>query len=512
MNVNKVFKKRYRRRLSQFEQIGYQTTENFENNFIKRLKRLRKVRKFTFLWVLGAIIILFGLTFQILNLSNYFQTSRPVDGGIYKEGILGDYSNINPIYASSPVDESVSRLVFSGLMQYNTSNKLVPALAQSYSVDSTGTIYTFKLKPNLVWQDGKSITSKDVAYTFDLIKTPDAQSPLISSWQGIKISTPDQSTVVFTLPNPLSSFIYSATIGILPYHILGNIAPATMRTVDFDTISPIGSGPFSLNAINSNGSTIDTKKVSIELIPFNNYWQGRPKINKFIITAYHSKNAMINDFKSNTVDSMSGLESVPSTIKNTKPNLYSFPLTAAYMVFFKTTSKILSDKNVRQALVMSADQKSIINSLDHKTSVVTQPFLSNQFTYNTKYSQAQFDLNAAANLLNSNGWIIGSDGYRYKNNQQLAFTLTVPDSPEIVYDATILKNNWKSIGVNLRISALGESDLQNSLSYHSYDAIIYGISIGVDPDEFIYWDSSQIDPRSAYRLNLSEYSSKTSIS
>jgi len=52
-----------------------------------------------------------------------------------------------------------------------------------------------------------------------------------------------------------------------------------------------------------------------------------------------------------------------------------------------------------------------------------------------------------------------------------------------------------------------DTDLQNTVAFHTYDALLYGISIGVDPDVFVYWDSSQANPQSSIWLNLSEYKS-----
>jgi len=51
------------------------------------------------------------------------------------------------------------------------------------------------------------------------------------------------------------------------------------------------------------------------------------------------------------------------------------------------------------------------------------------------------------------------------------------------------------------------ADLQSTLATHSYDALLYGISIGADPDVYAYWDSAQADMRAQNRLNFSEYSS-----
>jgi len=52
-------------------------------------------------------------------------------------------------------------------------------------------------------------------------------------------------------------------------------------------------------------------------------------------------------------------------------------------------------------------------------------------------------------------------------------------------------------------------DLNNTITYHNYDALLYGISIGVDPDVFAYWDSSQAYPTALNGVNFSEYKSST---
>ncbi len=502
----KVFIRRYLKRLSQFEQLSDQTSDNFEKNFIKRLSRLENVRLFTATWILGLSLLIFLVAVQTLNLSNYFQTLQPVPGGNLNEGILGGYSNSNPIYASSAVDQSVSSLVFAGLMRYDNNNHLVGSLASSYTVDSSGLNYTFILRPNLKWQDGKQLTSSDVKFTFDLIKSPDAQSPLFSSWQGIIITTPNISTVVFSLPNPLSSFPYSLTTGILPEHILKSIQPANMRTIDFDTITPIGSGPFKLTAVKTSGITPQTSKQTIELSAYGDYWQGRPKLDQIRIQAFNDQSAMTSSFNSKTIDSMSGLTDFPAS-KNKNTIIYSFPLTAANMIFFKTSSGVLADKNVRNALLQATNQKQIISSLSYKTKAVNEPLLEDQLGYNKGYAQHSFNLSNANTILNSDGWIMSKDGYRYKGGTKLSISLTSSDSSESLRNANLLKSQWKAVGLDLKLNILNESNLQYSISYHNYQALLYGISLGVDPDVYVYWDSSQADPRSPFRLNLSEYSS-----
>lgn len=207
------------------------------------MSRLGRVRRFIAIWVALIILLLGGLFIQIRRLQSYYLTNQPAPGGIYNEGILGSFTNVNPIYASGSVDSSVSRLVFAGLFTFNDKNQLVGELAKSYTVDARGTTYTVSLKDNLQWQDGKPLTAEDVVFTYTTIQNPDTKSPLASSWQGIKVAAIDKKTVSFTLPSILSAFPYSMVNGIIPKHVLGKVAPDQMRSVLFNTNSPIGSGP-----------------------------------------------------------------------------------------------------------------------------------------------------------------------------------------------------------------------------------------------------------------------------
>src|SRR5262249_9759923 len=152
------------------------------------------------------VLLFFCAVVQIRALAGYYQDLQPVPGGLYNEGLVGTFTNANPLYATGEADTTVSHLVFSGLFKYDNSNNLTGDLADSWTVDQTQTHYTVHLKHNLKWQDGQPFTATDVVYTYQTIQNPLAQSPLYSSWQGIKVSQLDKYTVVFTLPDALSAF------------------------------------------------------------------------------------------------------------------------------------------------------------------------------------------------------------------------------------------------------------------------------------------------------------------
>ena len=184
-------------------------------------------------------------------------------------------------------------------------------------------------------------------------------------------------------------------------------------------------------------------------------------------------------------------------------------LLAANMVFFKNSSGIFADSAIRKALVQGANVPNIVKNLDYQTRQVREPILIGQVAYDKSLVQVGHDLNAAKSALDAAGWTMNSKGIRSKADKTLSFTLTAPNTSEYHAVASQLNQQWKKLGVDMETEFLEASDFQNALAYHSYEAILYGISIGHDPDVFVYWDSSQADIRSANRLNLSEYKNAT---
>jgi peptide/nickel transport system substrate-binding protein len=503
-------RRRLRKSQRQVEELSAQAEQNIEQHFLKRFDRLTRIRRFLFAWLLLMILLIGGVIAQNVNLGNYYQTLRPVPGGIFSEGIVGSFSNANPLYATSDADTSVSTLIFSGLFKYTDHNQITGDLASSYDVDAKGTTYTVHLKPGLKWQDGQPLTSRDVVFTYHLIQNPDAKSPLQASWQGVTVKATDARTVVFELSNSLAPFIYNLTNGIVPEHLLASVPPADLRSADFNTVKPIGAGPFVWHGVQVSGSDPAKLQQQIALVPFAGYKGDKAKLNEFIIHTYAAKEDLITAFKHGQLTAAEGLTSVPPEIAKMKSlQVHNLLLSAATMVFFKTTSGVLSDKQVRQALVQATNVPDIINQLGYPTRAVKEPILQGQVGYDKSLAQPGFDLAAAQKALDGDGWVVGKGGVRYKNNQPLTFVLNAANTAEYHQVADELAKQWQALGVKLQVQLQEPTDFQSTLSGHSYDAVLYGISIGADPDVFVYWDSSQADIRASNRLNFSEYKNAT---
>lgn len=504
------FRRIFRVRKRQVEGIGSLAELQLERNFIRRLGRLAFVKRFVAGWIGLVLLLGAAVIVQTRALSGYYQQLQPAPGGIYSEGVVGAYTNANPLYATGQVNNAVSHLIFSGLFKYDDHNQLVGDLADSWSVNSTGEVYTVHLRPNLTWQDRQPLTSDDVLYTYQAIQSPDAQSPLNPSWQDVTVTAPDKQTIVFTLPNPLSSFPYSLTTGIIPKHILGSIPMSQLRDADFNTIKPVGSGPFAIQALQLIGNNPQTSQEEIQLKPFTAYYGGTPKLESFVIRSFPTQNLMLSSFRKQEINAMVGLSTVPKDIASQGGvQQYNMPVTAANMVFFKTTAGVLSDPKVRQALVAGANTTEILQSLGYQVAPVREPLLIGQLGYDPAYQQTSNNLVQANQILDSDGWTVGSDGIRSKGGQPLTFSLYAQNNTEYAMITRLLAQQWRKLGADVKVALQQDTDMQATVTFHSYDALLYGISIGPDPDVFVYWDSLQADVRSNPRLNLSEYSSAT---
>jgi peptide/nickel transport system substrate-binding protein len=506
----RLIRLKLRRRLHlgqrQVEDLSQQAEQNIDKHLFRRFDRLYKVRRFVISWLCLMVILIIGVSTQTYLLSGYYQKLEPVPGGIYNEGVVGTFTTANPLYATNDVDSTVSHLVFSSLMNYNSQNQLVGELASGYHSDAKGTTYTINLKSNLTWQDGQPLTASDVAFTYHLIQNPDAQSPLISAWQGITVTAVNPTTITFKLTTPLASFPSDLTNGIVPQHLLQNVPVSELRSATFNTSDPIGAGPFQWQTIAVSGNDPTNAEEQISLVPFNGFVNGGPKLQDFVIHAYASSDQLTKDFSAGQLTGAEGLNVVTPRLKSV-PSLevHNPILTAGVYSFFKTTAGVLADQNVRTALVEAVDTTKIISNLSYPTTAVNEPLLEGQLGYNPAYKQPAYNPTTAAALLTQNGWLPGANGIRSKAGQKLSFTLTVDNNPEYLKDAAQLQAYWKKVGANVSIQTLADADFSSTLQNHEYDAILYGISIGNDPDVFVYWDSSQADVRSTSRLNLSEF-------
>ncbi len=482
--------RRGRRRLTRYVQF----------NAFGKWRQFAMIRRFVVVWGLIILATLGGLVLQIRALERQGMILQALPGGSYSEAVVGSVKNINPILPEDSASADATKLIFSGLTRFDTQGNLTSDLAESWSVSPDGKTYTFHLRHGVRWQDGVPFTSQDVLFTITAIQDPDTRSPLASSWQGVKASAPSAYTVVFTLPKAYTPFVNTTTVGILPAHLLENIDPSTMPVTAFNQ-HPIGTGPFKLTAF-------DTANGTIALTANSTYFGGKALLQTLTLKLYDTAAAAFSAYTHRQVQGVSQLQPNQVTAAQNlgTMKLYDASVPDEVAVFLQTTMPALKDKVVRAALATATDRQAIIGSqLDGQAIALSGPLLPSRLNLAGVPHQPAYDEGKAQALLDGDGWRLGADGVRHKNGVRLELHMVTESNSVYAGVAQALTSQWAKIGVKLDVQTLDGADLQESyIRPRNYDALLYGINTGADPDVYSYWDASQIkDPG----LNLSDYSS-----
>lgn len=498
-----------RRQKSQLESVTAQADDGINRHVLRRFGNLIAVRRFVLAWTAFVFLLGIGAIWQVRGMDKHYLTTAPASGGIYREGIIGSLTNVNPMFATTSVDTAAARLIFSGLFKVSPSGRIVGNLAKDYKVSDNGKTYTISLRDNVRWHDGESFSADDVLFTYKSIQNADARSPLYESWRGVSITKIDDHTVEFTIPNVLSSFPYALTNGIVPRHLLENVVPTDLRSASFNS-RPIGTGPYVFKTIEIIGSNPEERQERLALTKNAGYFEPMEGPEGVVLQSYRSEEAMLEDFDAQAVQSMVGLTSLPEEYSDTEDvKVVSAPLTSAVMAFFNNSSPYLNDPKVRAALVQSVRTDELRSVLGYSAVAVDSPFLKSHFTYDETITQRPFDFAHAQALLDDAGWTL-QDGIRTKEGQKLKLRLVSQSLSEYTAITQKLQQSWKELGIEVDVMLQPEADVQSgAIARHDYDVLLYGISIGYDPDVFVYWHSSQVDPNAPVRLNLSEYKNDT---
>jgi len=481
--------------------LQHKSIKHVHRYITKRAGRVLDVKRFVISWLLLVGVLCITTFGTFLKIRSAAVTTTPAPGGTYTEGMVGEINNINPLFSSGAIDDSVSRLVFNGLVRHDDEGQLVGDLAKSWSIDESKKIYTVELRDDVKWHDGRSFTSKDVVATIDLIQNTSTRSTLFASWQGIKVSAVDKYSVKFELPAPFAPFINALNVPILPSHLVKDISPEKLRTDSF-SVNPVGTGPFIFKALRTNANQDQQVEFSKNVA----YYRGEPKLDRFIMHLFKDDEILATALKNREITAAVDLkpESIKEFNKDRSIRSTGIPLNSGVFAFFKTSDPKLEDIKLRNALAMAIDRGAILDLFDTQYSPLKTPILSTQLGYDAKYNQIT-NLAQSEKDLESLGWIKQSDGSRKKDGVKLEFNLLTANSAQYSSVAGLLQEQWSKVGVSVKTQLLTLEQLQqNGLTAHAYDILLYGISIGYDPDVYAYWHSSQA--RSG-GLNFSEWRS-----
>lgn len=504
--VNRSTRLRLRRRVRStsrsVKEAQSQAAQQLDKHVVRRWQKFSDVRRFVAGWLILIGLLLFGIYLQTANLHQFYKETVRADGGIYAEGAVGEVKNMNPIFATSQPDRTLAKLLFEPLIKYDAEAKLSGALAKDWKVSNGGTVYTLNLRDNLFWSDGQRLTSADAVFTFEAIQHQDTGSHLERSWRDIEVTAPDEQTVVFTLPNAFTPFLHSlAYVGILPKHTLEGVPLSELRAHSFNLAPEVSSGPFAFASLVSQDN-----QSEIRLRQYDDYYGGPARLNEFIMHSFVDHEEMIAAFNEGSIMGASGLRSQDIgqlAGPNSRYQIHDPPLFNNVMLFYNNSDAPFDSKNVRLGLTRGTDTKAIFELLDRRYPLSDAPILNGQLGYDARYAQHDFNPAEAAEYLDKAGWKKGADGLRHKGERQLELTLIAQNSDEYPLVAEEIQRQWLELGIVVKLELINPDKLQpDYIAPHAYSLLLIGIDLGVDPDVFVYWHSSEARIGG---FNLSEY-------
>ncbi len=471
-------------------------------SFFKKLF-LSFYRRELILFAVSGIIFLSSSLLLTLAYISENTTTVPVDGGKYIEGIIGQPVFVNPALATSDTDRDLTELLFNSLSD----------MAESYKADKGGEIWRYRIKNGVYWHDGKSVTSDDIIFTIELIQNPDSRSPLFSNWNGVTVSRISEREVEFKISNPYVFFKSNIEdLKPIPKHIFALIPPANIRLSSYN-LEPIGNGPFIFQYFNKRS---DGYIKNYYLAKNENYPDKKPYIDKLNIAFYNKESDLINAFNSGLIDGFGATDQKNAEKISFSNNIFPLRMLKYYAVFFNSYShQALKDKNVRLALLTATNKKGIIQKIfSGQAYEVSSPIINAVNKTNNNFTEPEFSIDKASQILESTDWKIKDNNIREKiidkESVALEFSLTVPEIPFLVETAHSIKSDWEKIGIKLNLLILPLSEINNNvIKNRNYQMILFGNILGKSPDIFSFWHSSE---RFYPGLNLSLYESKTADS
>lgn len=407
-------------------------------------------------------------------------------------------ATLNPITATDVYEATVNSFIYESLLERdNRTLELVPLLAESWEVSPDRMSYIFTLRPGLTWQDGRSLTSRDVVFTFGLMNDPSVDAPHLKSYfrDLVEVEALDERTIRFYFSTPyFNSLGMVGGVKILPEHVF--------RGGDFNSLpavrQPLGSGPFRF-------IRWDTGR-QIVLDRNDRYWRGKPHLRRIVFKIIANETVALQVLKKGELDYMelSPMQWVRQTGSlNFKKNFgkYDYYSPSYSFIGWNNRKIYFSDRRVRRAMTMLLDRDSILKNLRYGLGrIVTGDFFHMSGGYNREVEPWPYDPSGAASLLDEAGWRDSDgDGVRDREGIAFRFELTIPaDALFAEQVATILQENLRKVGVEMTIRPREWALFTRILDDRVFEAVIMAWNLPVEADPFQVWHSSQTDKGSNF--------------
>ena len=473
------------------------------------------------------IFIIPTLLLLITVLPSCSKKTAPVSNQVII-GIDSDIESLNPLFSFSGYENNISELLYLKLVQSDWNDEdgtLIyhPMLAKSWQWNKDSSAVTFYLRDNVNWSDGKKVTAEDVVFSFDVYSDENIQSKLYDTFdnfvldkskhiildKAFEIKDPYTLTIKFK-KNSVPSFIY-VDLPIIPKHVYEKLNRKKFAILEKE-IAPVTNGPFNFTKWDKNQAIILTANK-------NSFLYNPNHIQKIIFKIVPNYNSRLTQLKKGEIDLMEDVRTDDLPSLKSLGFIQISPLPEReydYIGWNNIDSDTLKKKNkfisnkffgdplVRKALTFAVNRQEIIDEyLGDYGQIAFGPVAP---IFKTSYSNIKplvFSLDSAKFYLAKAGWKdTDKNGVLDKNGLNFSFPFYItPGNPRREFASTLLRNNLKSIGINVEIKKIDMQVLMPKLFAKQVDAWMLGWVVGLPLDLYMFWHSSS----EASQLNFVSY-------
>ena len=338
----------------------------------------------------------------------------------------------------------VNRLVYIGLTDYDKDGNVAPGLAESWTISKDGLVYTFVLRRDVKWHDGKPFTAADVKFTYEKILDPKSGSWLRGFFDPVtQVDTPDDYTVVLRLRAPSATLLYNTWHGILPRHVWEK----EDLSKGAHNATPVGTGPFKV-AQWARGD-------HVVLVANDGYFRGRPYLDKVILKTIPDTAVTFAALERGEVHYLppfgiiGGVPYHQVKALETKPNLQVSvtETTQTQYLYLKLDKPPFDNLKVRQAVAHAINKQEVADRMTAGYGKLLDsrvpPVIG--WAHNASVKTYPYDVAEANRLLDEAGLKRGADGIRIRTK------IYAKPGPRLIM-SELFREHLRAVGIDAEIT------------------------------------------------------------
>jgi len=435
------------------------------------------------------------------------QAEGPRRGGTVVSSWTAEPSGVNElIQPSSQVNSEMLFRVLLHLVEEQADFEdhpptFAPQLARSYGWSEDHKTLTFHLRDDVVWSDGVPVTAEDVRWTWQAQVHPDIAWDSAEAKQAIRdVEVVDPQTVRFHFTRVYAKQLLDANEGmILPRHVWSKLPFSEWRqNADWFRQHMVFNGPF----------TIASWEPQQQIVLQRNeryHEKGLPYLDRVVMRIVPDQASGLTQALAGDIDFASQIPpgDVPRVKASPHLDLISYWSNLYVVVGWNNEHPLFSDAEVRRALTLAIDRRTIVDTLlGEYGRVGKSPIVSMVWAHDKSFEPWPYDPAEARRILAAKGWKDGDgDGILDRGGKPFAFELLSNAGNQVRADATVMiQDQLKKVGIRAEPRQIEFNTLIDRTIEGDYDASVIGFTMDTSLDL-----TSNLDSRAVDRNNYMRY-------